>query len=133
MQRRAFLAGVSATVVGGVAGCLGSGPADAATTSVAVSVQKRAEGPLTADVGLLEPGEAFEDGIAWRVTFGEQEDSIEVVEDDLGADRYRIVVRAAGYDDYEYDWRPAECVELAISVEVTADQIRETGRACRRP
>jgi hypothetical protein len=134
MDRRTFVSGLLAAGSIGITGCLGAGDDEPTREERArVTVVNRLGGELTVDIGILEPGQSFEEGIRWRVTFGVGEDSVEVVEDGVTGSEYRVVLRAEGYDDYERVWSLAECAELSLTVEVREDGFREAVRSCRRP
>ena len=134
MKRRTFVKGVAAAGSVGVAGCVESGDDEnTAEESVRITVVNRLDREFAVDIGILEPDQTFEEGIGWRVTFGLGDDSIEVVEDDLGESEYRIVLQSEGYDDYEHVWNLEECIELSLKVEVREEEFRESARSCRRP
>jgi hypothetical protein len=134
MHRRRFVSGLATASSLGLVGCLGvvdeGQPQDA---HVSITIVNRLEREFEVDIVLLEPDQAFEEGIEWRVTFGQGDDSIEVVEDDVTASEYRILLRTDGYDDYEQVWTLEECLELGLRVEAREGGWRETARSCRRP
>lgn len=134
MDRRTVLEGVMGVGTVGLVGCVGVDESTSTVTEeLSVTVVNRLDRAFTVDIGVLEPGQSFEEGIGWRVTFGLGDDQIEVVEDDFSAARYRIVLRSSGYQDYEYDWDLEECVELNLKVEVRPERFREDAWSCRRP
>jgi hypothetical protein len=134
MHRRQFVSTLATAGGIGLAGCLG-GDEEGRTQEerVRITVINRLDRALEVDVVLLEPNQAVEEGIIWRVTFGRGDDSIDFVEEDLPASEYRIVLRANGYQDYEREWNLEECLELGLQVEARDGGWRETARSCRRP
>ena len=134
MKRRKFVEYLSIAGAAGLVGCSGidDGENQDQVGELTVTLTRRVDRELTVDVAILEPNQLYEEGIVWRVTMGVNQDSIEIVEDDLTASEYRIVVRSEGYEDYERTWNLDECLELGLTVEVREQGFDETGRICRR-